>query len=52
MKTHSWCLTACPISLTAETVLLAPLAGILLGLVWGLLLERLKVILVRLTARR
>jgi hypothetical protein len=39
-------------SLTAETVLLAPLAGILLGLAWGLLLERLRVILVSLTARQ
>jgi hypothetical protein len=52
MKTHSWCLTACLMSLTAETVLLAPLAGALLGLAWGLLLGRLRVILVSLTARR
>jgi hypothetical protein len=39
-------------SLTAETVLLAPLTGALLGLAWGLLLGRLRAILVSLTARR
>jgi hypothetical protein len=39
-------------SLTAETVLLAPLAGVLLGLAGGLLLGRLKAILVRLTVRQ
>ena len=52
MKTHSWCFTACLMSLTAEIVLLAPLAGILLGLAWGLLLGRLRVILVSLTVRQ
>jgi hypothetical protein len=39
-------------SLTAEAVLLAPLAGVLLGLAWGLLLGRLRAIFVGLTARR
>ena len=39
-------------SLTPEGVLLAPLAGMLLGLAWGLLLGRLRAILVSLIARR
>ncbi len=39
-------------SLTTEGVLLAPFAGILLGLAWGLLLGRLRGCLVSLTARR
>ena len=38
-------------SLTPEAVLLAPLAGILLGLAWGLLLGRLRAILVSLILR-
>jgi hypothetical protein len=51
LKTHSWCLTACLMSLTAETVLLALLTGGLLGLAWGLLLGRLRAILVSLILR-
>jgi len=38
-------------SLTAEDVLLSPLAGALLGLAWGLLLGRLRVRLMRLNRR-